>query len=68
MMKIARVSPITHELREREFDITADQYRRWLNGELIQNVMPELSDEEREFIISGCSSDEWDFLFPEEQK
>jgi hypothetical protein len=39
----------------------------WEGGELIQNVMPELSPEEREFLISGITPKEWDEYYGKEE-
>ena len=44
-------------------DVTQDQIDEWLGGELIQNVMPHLSPDEREFLMTGI---EWDKAFPDE--
>jgi hypothetical protein len=49
----------THEM---DLDITEDQLNDWNQGQLIQDVMPELSPEAREFLITGITSDEWDSL------
>jgi hypothetical protein len=36
----------------------------WLaSGDLIQNVMPDLSVEQREFLMSGMTPEEWDEEF-----
>ena len=35
-------------------------------GDLIQNSLPDLSEEEREFLISGTTPMEWEALFVEE--
>ena len=43
-----------------------EQLDRWRGGELIQRVMPHLTPEEREFLISGSSSEEWDEMWEEE--
>jgi hypothetical protein len=41
--------------------------KRWLQGELIQNVWPEATGEDLEQLISGvCSNACFDILFPEE--
>ena len=42
-----------------ELNVTQAQIDDWQGGELIQNVMPHLSDEEREFLISGMTPAEW---------
>tara|TARA_R100000234_G_scaffold111958_1_gene85289 strand:+ start:456 stop:695 length:240 start_codon:yes stop_codon:yes gene_type:complete len=40
--------------------------RRWKQGELIQNVWPNMSSDDREILMSGFTPAEWDMLFPEE--
>lgn len=44
-------------------DLDETKLRRWMDGELIQNVFPELSIEERELMITGMHSDCYDNLF-----
>jgi hypothetical protein len=62
-MEILRVSRATNIPRIRDLDITPEQLLRWQRGELIQDVMPHLSAEDREFLISGCTQEEWDKLW-----
>lgn len=63
-MEITRKSAITGIIRTLEIDITEDQLRRWLNKEgLIQHIMPNISDDEREFIMTGITAEEWDNAF-----
>ena len=59
-MIFIRTSILSGITRTKEFDITEDQYDAWRKGALIQNVMPHLSDDEREFIMTGITKDEWD--------
>ena len=66
-MIIVRKSPVTGKMNHRDIDITFEQYDAWANGELIQDAMPHLSVEDREFIVSGCTPEDFDFLFPEEE-
>lgn len=40
---------------------------RWRNGELIQDVFPEMSREDREFLISSCTPAEFKSIFGEEE-
>ena len=61
-MIIQRRSPISGKLHQMELDVTQDQLDRWKNGELIQRVMPKLSADEREFLISGITPTEWESL------
>ena len=65
-MKIVRKSPLTGLIVTREIAVTESQIRAWEKGELIQDVMPELSADDREFIISGCTPEDFNKLFPEE--
>jgi len=46
-----------------DIDVTDEQLLRWQSGELIQKVMPHLSPDEREFIMTGITSQEWDSVF-----
>jgi hypothetical protein len=46
--------------------VKPDDYKRWREGEYIQNVMPYLTADEREELISGTSKEGWDILFKEE--
>ena len=43
--------------------IGTDQYEEWQAGEFIQNVLPELDSDQREFLISGTTPEEWKQLF-----
>jgi hypothetical protein len=65
-MKITRTSQITGIERTLDLDITEEQYQRWESGELIQKVMPNLTEDEREFIITGISKEEWDEIFSDQ--
>jgi hypothetical protein len=59
-MIIERKSMLSGIVRQRDINVTADQLARWQSGELIQNVMPEVSLSDREFIITGVTDDEWE--------
>lgn len=37
-----------------------EKYFRWRNGELIQNVFPEMTSDQREILISGTCPECWD--------
>lgn len=60
-MEITRVSSITGAKNTRNIDITDEQLEHWqISGKLIQDVMPNISDDDREFILTGITPDEWD--------
>lgn len=62
-MKITRKSSLTGITRTKEIDVTIEQILAWEEGELIQNAMPNLSADDREFIKTGITGEEWDQLF-----
>jgi len=41
------------------------QFALWHSGALVQEAFPDLTKDEREFIISGITKAEWDELFGE---
>ena len=51
-----RMDPITRKYNVMCLRVSEEQMKAWLGGELIQNAMPHLNDEEREFLISGMFS------------
>lgn len=61
-MEVTRMSIISGVVRTRDINITEEQLNRFQNGELIQRVAPHLSADDREFLISGISSDEWNTI------
>lgn len=62
-MKIRKKSPFTGKYHEMDLDISTEQFNAWQAGELIQDAMPHLSSEEREFLISGIPPKEWNDTF-----
>lgn len=62
-MLIERYSPFTGEIHSLEIAVTQEQLDNWRSGMLIQKAMPNLSANEREFILTGILPDEWDELF-----
>ena len=65
-MKVTRKSLLTGLVRTINIDVTAKQLEAWRRGEVIQDAMPNLTDAEREFLISGATQEEWDNAFPDE--
>lgn len=55
--------------QQAKIEIADKKYVRWrINGELIQDVFPELSSSHRELMISGTHSECFDRLFAEVEK
>jgi len=64
-MQITKFSPHSMKDHTREIDVTQSQLDRWQAGELIQNVMPHLSADDREFLMTGLTPEDWEEMFPD---
>jgi hypothetical protein len=62
-MQVTKQSTLTGKTHTLEIDITQDQWNRWKSGEMIQNVCPHLSADDREYLISGSTVEEWEKFF-----
>jgi|TARA_R100000963_G_scaffold441_2_gene593 hypothetical protein len=58
-MLLERTSMISNKTTTMELPITNEQLNRWEQGELIQNVFPDLTPDQREFIMTGITGEEW---------
>jgi len=67
-MFITKKNMITGVPHTMELDVTPEQIKAWENGMLIQDAMPNLSQDEREFIITGITPEGWDALFGEDEE
>jgi hypothetical protein len=68
-MIIKRKSIISGKLRMRDIPVNPDDMIAWEAGlGNIQDLMPYLNDNDREFILSGITQGEWDTLFVKEQE
>lgn len=67
MRAITRTSLLSGVTRTRHLDITREQELRIQAGELVQDVAPHLSADDREFLISGITADEWEQMLGEEE-
>ena len=52
-MKILRTCPLTGKQNVREIDVTRTQLNAWRSGINLQDAMPHLSAEDRDFIKLG---------------
>lgn len=59
-MKIVRKSAITGIERTRDIPVDPEHYTLWEQNYVgIEQIMPYLSEEDREFILSGIVPGEW---------
>lgn len=58
-MLITRKSPFSNKENTLDIDVTPEQLADWRAGTNIQHAMPALTPDEREFILTGITSEEW---------
>lgn len=68
MLTIERKSPRTGKINSMTLNITEEQIKRWREGEFIQDVMPNLTPDEREFLMTGYTKEDWKAIFGEENE
>ena len=62
-MLITKTSPFSGDTNVMDIDVTEEQIALWESGVPIQNAMPNVSADEREFIMTGITPEEWDSAF-----
>lgn len=67
-MLIVRTSMVSGKVREWDLDIAEDQITAYNNGALVQDAFPNLNADEREFLMTGITPDEWDNLWGSEEE
>tara|TARA_Y100001972_G_C7591339_1_gene296390 strand:- start:712 stop:930 length:219 start_codon:yes stop_codon:yes gene_type:complete len=64
--EIEKQSPLTGKINIMEIEMNPEDYVRWQNTAVnIQDALPYLSVDEREFLISGVSPDDWEQMYPQ---
>jgi len=62
-MLISKVSDMSNKMHTMDIDVTDEQLQDWRDGTPIQDAMPNLTPDEREFIKTGITPKEWDEMF-----
>ena len=67
-MLITRQSPLTQKFHTVDLDVTLEQLVeiKSADGRLIQHVLPHLTSDQREFILTGYTPQDWDTIFEDE--
>jgi hypothetical protein len=66
-MKFTRTSPLSGITRTMDLNVTEEQMALFRSGQIpIQDCFPLLSADEREFIKSGITAEEWEQFVPDE--
>lgn len=66
-MLITRTSVFTGKEHQFDLPITEDQLAAWKAGTLVQDAFPHLTLDQREFLISGATPQEWKDVFDKEE-
>jgi hypothetical protein len=66
-MLITKASIISGKRRTRDIPCTEEQLAAWRNGTPIQKAMPQVSADDREFILTGITPDEGDLEFKDDE-
>lgn len=67
-MEITRTSPHTGKSNTREIDVTQAELDKWQSGTLIQEAMPNVSADDREFIMTGLTPEDWTDIFADDEE
>ena len=67
-MNITRKSEFTGVVRTRNINCTVEQMTKYEQGELLQFAFPKLSAEDREFIKTGITGEEWESIFTDQKE
>jgi hypothetical protein len=68
-MLVSRLSHLTGKINEMEIPITPQQLVAVENRKApIQTIVPHLSPEQREFLMTGMTPEEWDAAFPPDEE
>ena len=65
-MQITRKSQVSGITRTLDLPVTEEQFKAWKEGELIQRAFPNLTNDQREFIMTGITQEEWDATMKDE--
>lgn len=66
MIYVERISPLTGKPSAMCLDVVQEQVDEWNNPNrtrLIQDIFPNLTDEEREFIMTGYTPEDWKAIY-----
>jgi len=67
-MIVRRKSARTGDMNEMDLDVTQEQLDAYTNGQgLVQQIFPDLTPGEREFIKTGYTEADWAAMFPPEE-
>jgi hypothetical protein len=67
-MRFSKRSPLTGEYNVMDIPVTIEQIETWKAGVLIQRAMPNLTPDQREFLMTGYTPSDWEKMFGSSEK
>jgi hypothetical protein len=68
-MILTKLSPISHKEHSMELPISEERLRAYRESDIpINRFFPELTADQREFIMTGITPEEWEKLFAEDNQ
>jgi hypothetical protein len=67
-MLITRTSQYSGIERTMDLPVTNEQFNDYNKGMLVTHAFPQLTKDQREFLITGMTADEWDELFKDHEQ
>ena len=63
--KVGGIDPLSGKYNEMEINASHERVFYWLRNDLrnIQDAFPDISSDEREFLLSGITPESWDNMF-----
>ena len=58
-MKMTKRDPFSGKTNTLEIPVTPEQLENWRSGTLIQHAMPNLTPDQREFVMTGIMPESW---------
>lgn len=68
MVNFTRPCPFTGQNNTMDIDVPIEGLRAYHEGALIQDAFPNITPDEREFIMTGLTPSMWDKIFPPEDE
>lgn len=65
---VTRTSAFSGKIHTMRIPATKEQFDKWHKGGLIQECFPWASADQREFILTGFTPEEWDAAFKDEDE
>jgi hypothetical protein len=65
---VTRLTNVSKKVHTMRINMTFEEHRAWQSGAVIQRALPRATPEQREFLLSGTTPEEWAILFPPEKE